>query len=218
MLSRIKAKITCLGFPKSLSWSSLIRDHKAVAIIETAFALPLLLLIGLGGIELAYLVLTHSRISQAALGVADNASRIGGTTGVVREIDINEVFRGAVLQTGGMNWQSDGRIILSSLEERKVSGASQQFVRWSRCFGGLVAGVQPMAVESATGMGPVGRKITAASDTAVMFVEVFYLHRPLVMPALFGERTIHYTAAFNVREARDLASGVVTPGSTSSCV
>jgi hypothetical protein len=211
---------------KSLK-SDLVADFRGVAIIETAFALPLLLLIGLGGMELAHFVITHSRVSQAALGVADNASRIGGTTGQVREIDINEVFTGAVLQTAGMDWSSNGRIILSSLEQRTVNGTVQQWIHWQRCFGGLAAnssfGLTGVDV-GATGMGPVGRKVLAGADTAIMFVEVVYLYRPILAPATIGEQRIHYTAAFNVREARDLEAGtnksgvVATPGVTpSSC-
>jgi hypothetical protein len=193
------------------------REQKAVAIIETAFALPLILLVGLGGIELAYLVLTHSRISQAALGVADNASRIGGITGLVTDADIVEVFTGAALQTPGMDWKNDGRIILSSLEEKTVNKTSQQYLGWSRCFGGLVDGVQPMTVSSSNGMGSAGHTIKASSGTAVMFVEVFYNHKPIVMPDLFGTRRIHYTAAFNVREARDLTKGAGTAGDDTKC-
>lgn len=193
----------------------IVKDCRAVAIVETSFALPLILLVGLGGMELANLVMIHSRISQVALGVADNASRIGGVTGKVQESDINEVFTGAELQSAGLDWASKGRIILSSLEVVKVLDnkgnvtSSGQGLRWQRCMGGLRQGVVPMTANATSGIGPTGgKKLLAIDGSAVMFVEVFYDYSPMVMPDLFGERRLHYTAAFTVREARDLTGGV----------
>src|SRR3546814_1088407 len=56
------------------------------------------------------------------------------------------------------------------------------------------------------GMGPVGREVTAAAGTAIMFVEVTYEYQPLLFGAWLGPRTIRSTAAYNIREARDLRS------------
>lgn len=51
-------------------------SQTGVAIIEFALAIPLLVLLTFGGLELANLVLTHMRISQIAITVADNAGRV----------------------------------------------------------------------------------------------------------------------------------------------
>jgi hypothetical protein len=49
-----------------------------------------------------------------------------------------------------------------------------------------------------------------------MFVEVTYEYEPLLFGALLGPQTIRSTAAYNIREARDL-SGVKSPGTPATC-
>src|SRR3546814_6934377 len=65
-------------------------------------------------------------------------------------------------------------------------------------------------------MGPVGRGVTASAGTAIMFVEVTYEYQPLLFGDWLGPRTIRSTAAYNIREARDL-SGVKSPGTPATC-
>ncbi|WP_282949438.1 MULTISPECIES: pilus assembly protein [unclassified Sphingopyxis] len=202
------------------------RDRRGAVLVEMAFTVPLLVLLGFGGIEIANLVLVHTRVSQIALGAADNASRIA--TGdslsqpIIREIDINEVFSGVEKQARNMDFERRGRVILSSLERNTDGG---QWIHWQRCYGDL--GVQSSfgaAGDGATGnafpgMGPTGKEVTAAAGTAVMFVEVYYDYQPLLYGKWLGSQRIHTTAAFNVREARDLREGFnPTPtGTVASC-
>lgn len=201
----------------------LARNARATVLIEMAFCIPLLVLLGFGGLEMANLALVNTRVSQIGLNTADNASRIAAGSNLaqpqVREVDINEVFVGAEKQASGLDLKNRGRIILSSLERNKDDG---QWIHWQRCYG-------TMKVDSAygpegtgatgtnfKGMGPKDREVTAASGTAVMFVEVIYQYQPLVYGSWLGPRTIRSAAAYNIREARDL-SGVKSPGTKASC-
>ena len=70
----------------------LARNERGLAFIEFAFAAPVLLLLILGGLELANYALSHLRVNQIAMTVADNAGRV--TTGI-DEANIYEVFAGA---------------------------------------------------------------------------------------------------------------------------
>ncbi|WP_256837760.1 TadE/TadG family type IV pilus assembly protein [Sphingopyxis sp. KK2] len=207
----------------------LARDSRAAVIVEMAFTIPFMILIGFAGLEIANLTLANTRISQISLSAADNASRIAFGNNLslprVRELDINSVFTGVEEQAGGLNFKQNGRIILSSLE-RNTSGG--QWIHWQRCYGDLVApssyGVQGNGATgtSFAGMGPAGRKVTAATGTAVMFVEVTYRYQPMLYGKWLGAKTIRSTAAFNIREARDLqgpqnGDGVYQVGTKSSC-
>ena len=199
-------------------------DHtRAAVIVEMAFAIPLLVLIGCGGLEIANLTLVNTRVSQIGLSVADNASRIAAGSNLalpqVREVDINEVFAGIGKQAGGLNFENNGRIILSSLQRNNDGG---QTIKWQRCFGKLTA-VSAYGPEGTgatgtgfAGMGPAGKEVTAAGGTAVMFVEVSYTYQPLLYGRWLGPRTITSTAAFNIRETRDLTR-VYSPGTKSAC-
>lgn len=192
-----------------------IRDTRAVILVELALIFPLLLFMGLAGFELVNLTMTHTRLSQVALAAADNASRIAVANGLslpkVREVDVNEVFTGVNLQSRGLNLEQHGRLILSSLETNGQSGAQAgQRIQWQRCFGNLSAassyGVEGRGRTDGTlqSMGPASNPVQAVGDAAVMFVEVHYEYQPVVYGALIGNRRLHATAAFNIREGRDL--------------
>lgn len=200
------------------------RNARATVMIEMAFAIPFLVLVGFGGLEIANLTLVNTRISQIGLSVADNASRIAAGSNLalpqVREVDINEVFAGVEKQADKLNFRENGRIILSSLERNADGG---QWIHWQRCYGDLDIdsdyGPEGTGAEDAdfAGMGPEGEEVTAAAGTAVMFVEVTYNYQPLLYGKWLGARTIKSTAAFNIREARNLTGGVFAPGVASTC-
>lgn len=205
----------------------LAREADAAVLVEMAFAMPLLIGIGFAGLEIANLTLTTTRVSQIGLSAADNASRIAFGSSLalpgVREIDVNNVFTGLQEQARGMDFENNGRIILSSLERNTQGG---QWIHWQRCFGKLnfksTYGEAGMGATGTgfPGMGPGGAEVTAPNGSAVMFVEVVYKYTPLLYGKWLGERTIRSTAAFNIREGRDL-SRVYNPApmaTPSTCV
>lgn len=188
-------------------------DVRAVAFVETAFTLPVLLTAGLGGLEIANLMITHTRISGVALAAADNASRIASGSNLalpqVREVDVNDVFTGANLQGGNLNIATNGRIVLSSLE---VNANGGQWIHWQRCFGakpwGSRYGAQGTGATGTgfAGMGPSGREVKASVGNPVMFVEIYYDYQPFLFGSFVGTKRIEYQAAFTVRDARDTSN------------
>jgi hypothetical protein len=188
-------------------------DDRGVVLIEFAYVLPFMLLVGFGGIEMASLTLVNTRISQMTLSVADNASRVASglnlVTPQIREADINEIFLGAELQAGDLKVKDHGRIILSSLQMNTLGG---QEIKWQRCFGNRAASPSSYGVEGSganattfPGMGKAGKEVKAVSGSAVMFVEVYYTYQPLLFGSWLGPRIVKSTAAFTVRESRDLS-------------
>ncbi len=189
----------------------LAHDRSGVAMIEFAFTAPLLLGMGLLGTETAYLVITHMKVSQVAMQVADNTSRVGEQDVLsarrVFERDISEALVGAEKLGKTIKVFEQGRVIVSSLQRNADGG---QWIAWQRCRGAKVH-TSSFGVEgegqngtSFPGMGVAGREITAAQGTAVMFVEVSYDYESLTPVDIYRGKTISYTAAFNVRDSRDL--------------
>jgi len=191
------------------------RARSGVAMTEFALALPLLLTAGMWGAETINLTVTNMRISQLAMQIADNASRIGDQSALVDrkiyEADVNDLLAGAQIQAGQLHLFDRGRVIISSLEV--VPGtAGQQYIHWQRCrgtkhvvsaYGGEGKGLDG----SLTGMGPPGEEVSASAGDAVMYVEISYDYQPLIANVFTGSnapRTIQTTAAFNVRDDRDL--------------
>lgn len=202
-----------------------------VAMVEFALASPLLLAVGLYGIESANRAITQLRISQAAIMIADNASRIGDESQLgyqrMYESDINDIFYGTHLQTGDhLNLFEHGRVILSSLETVPDSEDNSQYIHWQRCMGkkqyspaygeegdGLSGGM--------TGMGPEGEEVMAFEGEAVMFVELSYDYQPIISDIFASDSEMSATAAFNVRNNRDLSEiyqrDPNSPDATSDC-
>jgi hypothetical protein len=187
------------------------RDTSAVAFVEFAFTAPIVLAMGMLGTETAYFVITHMQISQVAMQVADNASRVGEqdvlTARKVYESDINESLVGA--EKFGETFQlfERGRVIISSLQRNADGG---QWIAWQRCRGAKVHDSSygregdGATGTSFLGMGEPGNLITASNGTAVIFVEIAYDYDSLTPFDLYDGREITYTAAFNVRDTRDL--------------
>lgn len=201
----------------------LVRNARGVVMIEMAFVIPLLVLIGFGGLEIANLTLVNTRISQIGLNVADNASRIAAGSNLalpqVREADVTEVFAGVAKQASGLDFEDNGRIILSSLQRNNDGG---QTIKWQRCYGKLAVasdyGVEGKGKTGTgfVGMGEKGKEVIAAGGTAVMFVEITYKYQPLLYGKWLGPKTIKSTAAFNIRETRDLTK-IYPVGTKSAC-
>lgn len=191
---------------------ALVRNTRGVALIEFAYVTPVIMTMGLYGLELSSFALAHLRASQIASNLADTTSRIGEDVPLadkrIRESDINDALQAVRLQSGKLDLPNRGRIILSSLERNAAGG---QWVHWQRCLGRKnVTSSYGIAGNGATGtgfagMGDPGRQIQAPPASAVMFVEVVVDYKPVVHERLLGPKIIRAKAAFLVRDRRNLA-------------
>ena len=197
--------------------------------VEFALVLPVLLTLGLFGTEVARLATTKMKVSQIALSLADNASRLGQTdnstvTPTVSETDVDAVISGALRQGLGIDFEANGRVILSSLEYDEDE--DKQYIHWQRCQGDLdrdsnygndtdMNGINGPEI---IGMGKGTTKITAQEGSAVMYVEVFYQYQPLFENSFgSGVREFREEAAFVIRDDRNLTPGLTGSSSNSSC-
>lgn len=199
------------------------QDRSGVTLLEFAFGLPLFLTAGMWGVELTNLAITHQRLSQLALELADNASRVGlysnQATVQLREVDLNDVLQATRAHGSNIDLTTNGRVILSSLE----NVGDTQRIHWQRCIGakrgagydssygtttntaGLTTNPSDAGTLAPTGMGEPGAKVNAPANSAVMFVEVNYLYTPLIGNGWFASpRRLQYVASFIVRDNRDL--------------
>ncbi|MEG8038803.1 TadE/TadG family type IV pilus assembly protein [Sphingomonas sp. LR60] len=126
----------------------LLHNTSGVALLEFAITAPTVLLLGLGGVEMGNFVSANLRVSQIAMSVADNAGRVRTT---IDEADISEIMLGAMKMGEPLDVASNGRIILSDLEQRTTTtgangkGATsssnpdgfRQWIRWQRCAGAM---------------------------------------------------------------------------------
>jgi hypothetical protein len=194
------------------------RDNSGLALLEFAFILPVVITMSLTGAELTNYITTKMRIGQIALQLSDDAARMGtGTQLSAKEIsegDISDLFTGAQLQSGELDLQTNGRVILTDLEPTTSPNTAGTYkIGWRRCYGNKTSYVRQYPTSSGTtgltGIGPAGRQVTAQDDNATMFIEVFYTYRPIVgLGTLAPTTTFTEIASMAVRDRRDLAAGV----------
>lgn len=194
--------------------SRLLYSRSGVAATEFALVLPFLLTGSLFGLELANQAIVQMQISQLAVHVADNASRIGDTSTLedrrIYEADINDLLIGANIQGGDrIGLFDNGRVIISSLEVVPDT-EDDQYIHWQRCVGEKLHissyGIEGDGMDGAlAGMGPAGEEVIAFAGEAVMFVEISYDYQPLIGDAFALRNEISATASFTVRDDRDLS-------------
>ena len=191
---------------------SLLRDTSAIAMMEMALVLPVLVTLCVAGIELSNLSMAYLRVNGIAIQTADNAARVRTS---IDEADVLDIFQGARLMGANIDFAARGRIILSSIEPIMNTATPpavvNQYLRWQRCMGANAAnsthgaeGDGATGTAQATGYGPAGKpKIVAAANTAVMLTEVVYNYKPLMTPDWFGNVTIRASQSVTVRERSD---------------
>ena len=200
-------------------------DLSGTAMTEFALALPLLLTVGLYGAETANLALVNMKVSQLAIHIADNGSRIGDTSVITNrpifESDINDLLAGSNIQGGqALEFYERGRVILSSVEVFNSSMSCARggcpkgpkpdgtiFIHWQRCKGkkSWTSNYGDDGDTINSGIGPAGEEVVPDPGNAVIFVEVAYDYRPLVSQRFFGATTIKAISSFTVRENIDLS-------------
>lgn len=186
----------------------LIAERRALALIEFALVLPLLLLLGMTGLELTNYIITRMRVSQIALHVADNAARIG--TGsllqekTISEVDINDLLTGAGYQAGRMELYDHGRVIVSSIEN-DPNHAGRYRIRWQRCRGAKpYDSPYDNSKTNLAGVGPAGRQVIATPENATIWVEVAYDYQPLIGVDWAPNVEMTENASMMVRDRRAL--------------
>lgn len=194
--------------------------RSGLAFVEFAMSLPVVVTLGLVGMETANLAMAHLRVSNIAVLASDNAARVRDA---IDEAHVIELLTGAKMTGNNIQFRQNGRIILSSVEPNAAGAggtSTGQWIRWQRCDGAKQVvsryGPQDTGRTSAVlqAVGPPGNQITSAEGTAVMLVEVEYDYQPIVSDAIFGTRLIRYESAFNVRQRVNQAitnAGGVTP-------
>ena len=203
---------------------ALARDKSGLALMEFGLALPILLLVCLTGLEETNWIMTKMQVSQVALQIADNASRMGDAVQgikVVSEDNISEVFTGGNLQAGSLNLSTNSRVILSSLEPVANPNTTGKFkIQWQRCFGAPQSKVSDYGPEGTTdlsGIGPAARMVKAQDGDATMFVELFYRYTPLFSASIVPSTTISESASMTVRDARKLGGPPTSTGTAATC-
>lgn len=204
-------RLASLGRRLTRSLRALREDSSGIALVEFAAAAPFMLGIFLTATEITNYTIVKMRVSQIALQIADNGSRIGKdsllTSPQISEMDINDLLTGAGAQASSLGLYAHGRVIVSSLEPVANPNTTSKFmIRWQRCRG-LKNFTTPYGGGQGTtnlaNMGKPGQEVTTPDDAAVIYVQVVYDYQPLFSASLVPHITFDEVAAMTVRAKRD---------------
>ena len=184
----------------------LLGNQDGVSLIEFALALPLLLIVALGGLEFSNYVVAHQRVRQLAAMAADNASRLRTQ---MSEAYVNQLFVGVEKAGQVLEFKNKGRLILSSVQNN-ASGTGQ-WIRWQRCFGQLSVPSKYGAEDAGKNGGslPSISGLQAQPSSAIMYAEVTYDYEPLFPNRFTADTRITHEIAFIVRQRTDF--GIAGP-------
>lgn len=116
-----------------------LRDRRGGIMIEFGFAMPLLILLMLGGVELGRYVLLHQKLDRTAMTVADLVARVTNVT----PSDLDTIFTAANLVMTPFSFGSHGAVVVSSVVEQ--SGTPH--VEWQREGAGTLSVTSDIGVQ-----------------------------------------------------------------------
>lgn len=207
---------------------SIARNTEAVSVMEFALVLPLFMTLGMYGAEIAWLNATSLEVSQVAISMADNASRIGqtdnsGVTPTISSTDVEAVLDGALQEGASADLATNGRVILSSLEGDPKNG--KQYLHWQQCKGkgkqqskkGKSSSGAGLTSSIKDGITMAGKTIKAPAGEAVMVSEVWYEYKGLFGTLFIDKIMLHEEAAVISRDDRNVGTGLTGNATKNQC-
>jgi Flp pilus assembly protein TadG len=131
-----------IGFLKRRLSRTPLRDDRGSVMLEFAFAMPLLLTILLGGIELGRYVLLHQKLDRTAMTISDLVSRVTQVT----PAELDTIFLATDLVMAPFAMGDRGAVIVSSVMED--SGTPK--IVWQRTGSGTLTVTSEVGVQGGT--------------------------------------------------------------------
>lgn len=170
-----------------------LRNDRGGVMVEFAFAMPLLVLLLLGGIELGRYVLLHQKLDRTAMTVSDLVARVQTvTTG-----DIDTIFAAADLVMKPFEFSERGRVVISSV--REASGSPK--VIWQRGGAGTLNVTSELGVQGANAA--IGDPALVDTTQGIVVGETYFVYSPWFI-TLIPSSTIRHMAVFRPRLSNEV--------------
>jgi Flp pilus assembly protein TadG len=167
-------------------------DRRGGLIAEFAAAMPVLILMLLGGVEVSRFALLNQKMDRLATAMGDLVAQ-ADTLSVA---DLNQLFLAADHVASPFDVQANGSIIITSASIPAGQPAgSDAIITWQQATGGLTTTSEIGAVGAAAAL-PGG---LAIPNQTVITSEVFYDFTPLLIGALVPSQRIYHRAFFRPR-------------------
>lgn len=165
------------------------RDSRGIAMIEFAFALPILITMTFGTVELSRYVLLHQKLDRIAMSIADLTAQ----SEELAETDVANIFA-AISHIGQpFDVTDSGLVILTSVSR----SGNEIAVDWQRFSNGAVVETSRIGQPGQAATLPDGLLLLDGDN--VIVAEVFYDFAPMLTGSLLGTQQLYHSAFFRPR-------------------
>jgi len=181
-----------------------LRDQAGLAYLEFAFALPLLLMLFLGGVEVTRYILIVQKTEKIAATVADLTAQSQTTT----SSELSIIIQAASQVMQPFSFGSNGYVIISSVTK---TGTNAPVVNWQYSGGGTWTQTSQVGTTGHTASLPSG--FTMVDKDNIIIAEVYYNYAPMlsIRNNVMGSSRIYKTAIFKPRLGDLSVLGFVMP-------
>jgi len=153
--------------------------------VEFALAVPVLLLLMLGSVEMARFVLLNQKLDRVATTISDLVARAE----TIDESALDDIFTAAGEVAAPFDLANLGVVIVSSVTNPDGNGAT---VAWQRDGGGAFAATSEVGTEGNSASLPEGFEVRQGET--VIISEVFFDFEPFLSELIVAPQTL-YTRA-----------------------
>jgi Flp pilus assembly protein TadG len=175
----------------------LTSDTRGGLIAEFAAAMPVLVLLLLGGVEVSRFALLNQKMDRLATAIGDLVAQAE----TLSEGELNNLFLAAGHVAVPFDVAANGKVIVSSISippplPNQSPGPAK--ITWQRATGGAVTSSQ-IGVEGASLTPPLPGGLTITLNQTIIATEVYYDFRPMLIGALVPAQRIYHRAFFRPR-------------------
>jgi Flp pilus assembly protein TadG len=176
-----------MGMNKRLKHFFIRQD--GVAYLEFAIALPLLVALFMGGVELTRYILIVQKIEKAAVTLSDVVSQ----SQTITTPQLAQLIDAAKQVVKPYSFNSNGYVIISSITK---TGVAAPKVNWQYSGGGTW--VKTSAVGT-TGQTALWVPFTLDDKENIIVTEVFYNFTPIIANGILSSQTVYKVSTFRPR-------------------
>lgn len=166
-----------------------LRDRCGTVAVETALALPALVILALSGVEITRYVLLNQKMERASATMADLVSQAE----TLSEADLVSLFNATGFVVEPFDLAADGRIIISSISK---TGSAAARVNWQRGFGSG-SGSSAFGVEGGGATLPTG--FVVRDGESIVVGEAFFDFTPMFTGGVLGNTTVYNSSVLRPR-------------------
>ncbi len=167
----------------------LLRNQLGLAAVEFALALPLMIILTFGSIEVTLYIL----ISQKAERVAINLSDLVAQSTTITTAQLDEIIKAASQVMLPYNFGTDGYAIISSVTK---TGTNAPVVNWQYKSSGTA---QTSLIGTAGNNATLPSGFSMVDKDNVIITEVFYNYKPILSGTIYKSSQIYRYSIYKPR-------------------